>query len=175
MTIENRERPSQHGAILGEALAMIAAFGRKDLHFPLPEMCLTCAFREGCMTNQMAGTGKVALDCVLGLDPDRFACHHAMKEGEPSKLCVGYVAASLAPPSIVREVVLECNRRLNEMKNGDTDEIREAFDRWRGEVDPDAKMNDYELARAYEKSPLRRTPIEDARKEYEAAKEKTHE
>lgn len=145
-----RERPSRHGQILGDALALIAMAGRKDAPMDLPEMCLTCAFRQGCMTNQMAATGKVALDCVLGIDKDRFACHHGMKEGQPSKLCVGYMAARLAPYSFTKEVLVALAKELGAQTG--PDEVRAAFDVWLAEIDPDGKMDDYQLARAHAKS-----------------------
>lgn len=144
-----RERPSLHGKILGDALALLARAGRRDAPMELPECCLTCAFREGCMTNQMAATGKMALDCVLGIDPDRFACHHGMKDGEPTKLCVGYIAATMAPWSFAKEVVAAVAADLEAMKNDDADEIRTAFDAWHNKIDPERKMDDYQLARAY--------------------------
>lgn len=146
--MSERERPSLHGKILGEALALLAAAGRKDAPMEIPEGCLTCAFRPGCMTNQMAATGKTALDCVLGIDPDRFACHHGMKDGQPSKLCVGYIAATLAPWSFTKEVLAAVKVDLDAMPDG-PDEIRAAFDAWHNEVDPERKMDDYQLARAY--------------------------
>lgn len=152
---DERERPSKHGAILGQALALIAMAGRRDVPFELPEMCATCAFRDGCMTNQMAATGKVALDCVLGIDKDRFACHHGMKDGEPSKLCVGYVTARLAPWSITKEILVELQKDLDGIEGAD--EVRAAFDVWLDEIDPDRKKNDYELARAFERSGLRQS------------------
>jgi hypothetical protein len=145
-----RERPSRHGAILGAALALLAKLGRRDAPFEIPEYCATCAFREGCMTNQMAATGKVALDCVLGIDPDRFACHHGMKDGEPSKLCVGYIAARLAPWSLTREVLLAMKAELDEaIAKDDPDAVRAAFDAWLDSVDPKREKNDYQLAREY--------------------------
>ena len=149
--MSKRERPSRHGAILGEALSKIAAAGRAYSPTELPDACLTCAFREGCMTNQMAATGMVALNCVIGIDPDRFACHHGMKDGEPSKLCVGYVAAILAPFSFTKEVLCELADKLNTQCG--PDEVRAEFDAWLSETDPDGKMDDYQLARAYAATP----------------------
>lgn len=150
MTIE-RERPSQHGKILGEALALIAAAGRRDAPFELPPMCATCAFREGCMTNQMAATGKVALDCVLGIDLDRFACHHGMKDGQPGKLCVGYIAARLAPWSFTKEVLATLAKEIAGIGDG-PDEVRAAFDAWLSKVDPKREKDDYQLAREFSRT-----------------------
>ena len=72
------DKPSSYGAILGDALALIAAAGRRDMPpgTTIADTCLTCAFREGALPNRMGGTTKMALDCVLGIDRDRFACHH---------------------------------------------------------------------------------------------------
>lgn len=143
------DRPSRHGAILGDALALLAAAGRKDSPVELPECCLTCAFRPGTMPNQTAGTGKMALDCVLGIDKDRFACHHGMKEGQPQKLCVGYVAAVLAPWSFTKEVIGAVHAELGEIKDGDPDDVRATFDAWYLEFEPDGKLDVYQIARAY--------------------------
>lgn len=154
--MSERERPSQHGAILGQALALLEQAGRKDAPFELPDMCLTCAFRPDTMTNQMASTGLVALNCVLGVDTDRFACHHGLKDGEPTKLCVGYIAARLAPFTLTREILFELGKRLDEQEG--PDEVRAAFDAWVSEIDPDRKMNDYQLARAHASARARTSP-----------------
>lgn len=148
-TESERERPSAHGKILGQALAMIAAIGRRDAPFEIPDCCLTCAFREGCMTNQMAATGKAALDCVLGIDKDRFSCHHGMKDGEPTKLCVGYIAARMAPWSQIVMILETLKKEMDSLAGAGPDDVRAAFDAWVAELDPQHKMNDYELARAF--------------------------
>lgn len=144
----NGARPSRHGAILGDALALLAAAGRKDAPMDLPECCLTCAFRPGTLPNATAETGKMALDCVLGIDRDRFACHHGMKEGQPRKLCSGYVAAVLAPWSFTKEVIEAVTQEMDATKDS-PDDVRAAFDAWRVETDPDGAMDVYQLARAY--------------------------
>lgn len=116
------DRPSRHGALLGQALAEISDDGRALASEPLPDTCFTCAVRAGCMTNQMASTGLVALNCVLGIDEDPFACHHGMKDGEPTKLCAGYMAAKLASYEFVRTTLIHLNERLDAMAG--PDEIR---------------------------------------------------
>lgn len=148
---EERDRPSRHGALLGEALALLAERGRLEAPPELPEPCLTCAFRQGCMTNQMASTGLVALNCTLGIDPDNFACHHGLKDGEPTRLCAGFIAAKLAPFSFAQDVLVDLNRRLNAQEG--PDQVRAAFDAWLAEVDPERKMNDYQLARVHAGNP----------------------
>jgi hypothetical protein len=144
----SREKPSRHGKMLGDALALLAAAGRKDAPMPIPECCLTCAFRPGAMPNEMAGTEKSALDCTLGIDRDRFACHHGMKAGQPSRLCFGYVAAILAPWSFTKEVMNALKDDLDSMGDG-PDEVRAAFDVWLAKTDPQGTMDQYQLARAY--------------------------
>jgi hypothetical protein len=67
------DRPSFHGKMLGEALALMAELGRREAPMPIPDNCLTCAFRRGTMPNETAGTGVIALNCVLRIDKDRFA------------------------------------------------------------------------------------------------------
>jgi hypothetical protein len=147
-----RDRPSRHGKILGEALAVIAAAGRTAAPEVLPDLCATCAFREGCMSNQMASTGVMALNCVLGIDPAQFACHHGMKEGNPTKLCVGYLASLLAPFEVTKAVLLELTKRLD--AQGGPDDVRAAFDAWFAEVDPAGEMDVYKVARLFSRSPL---------------------
>lgn len=146
--MKERERPSKHGKILGESLSLLAAAGRKDAPMEIPECCLTCAFRPGCMTNQMAATGKTALDCVLGIDPDRFACHHGMKDGQPSKICVGYIAARLAPWSFTKDVLIAMQAELDKI-DGSPDEVRAAFDAWWAQCDPQQDLDVYQQARAF--------------------------
>lgn len=89
----------------------------------------------------------MALDCVLRIDRDRFACHHGMKEGEPKKLCAGYVAALLAPFSEVKEILAAFRDELAGIDDGN-DEVRAAFDKWIDRSDPEHKMDVYEAARA---------------------------
>lgn len=146
---ESRDRPSAHGAILGEALSDLAKAGRVGIA-DFPEMCATCAFREGAMSNQMASTGKVALDCVLGIDADDFGCHHGMEDGKPTKLCAGFMAAKNAPFRVVLAAVQTVHTRLAALT--ETDEIRAAFDAWHAEVNPADKLDVYQLGRAYEKA-----------------------
>lgn len=141
--------PSKHGALLGSALAIIAEVGRRDFPGELAPMCATCAFREGSLPNQVAGTVKIAFDIVMGVDKDRFGCHHGMAEGKPKKLCVGYVAASIAPYSFIKDVMVEMYKELAIMKETDPDEIRDTFEAWVTTVDPDHKMDVYQLARAW--------------------------
>ena len=145
------DRPSHHGALLGDVLALLADLGERDSPVPLGERCATCAFRKGSVPNQTAGTGMVALNCTLGIDPDRFACHHGMKDGEPSKLCVGWMAARLAPWSKVKELFGLLHQSLHD--EPENDEVRAAFDAWLLKTDPDGKMDVYEVARAALRAP----------------------
>lgn len=151
------DRPSRHGKLLGAALSTISAIGRRDAPMPIPDCCLTCAFREGTLPNETAGTGKIALDIVLGIDRDRFACHHDMKDGQPKKICVGYIAALLAPFSEVRAILEAFYDELKQIDDTTPDDVRLAFDAWLHIADPDQRMDVYEAARAYAKHLLAQT------------------
>lgn len=140
------DRPSQHGAILGQALADIAKAGRSG-HPDFPDMCATCAFREGTLPNRMGGTGKIALDCLLGIAGDGFACHHGMKEGAPTKICAGYLAAQLAPYPVVMAAVSTVSARLKTLPPEDA--ALADFKAWIAEVDPTGEMDVYQQARAF--------------------------
>jgi hypothetical protein len=143
------ERPSQHGAILGEALSDLTKAGAIGLPELLDLRCATCAFREGTMPNQMAATGKVALDCVLGVDKDEFACHHGMKGDWPTKICAGYVAAKKAPFSVLKSTLATVAARLGNLPSDDA--VRAKYDAWKAGHDPEGKLDVYQLARAYAK------------------------
>lgn len=147
ISVADRDRPSSHGKLFGEVLAEIAAEGRKHATAFSFEMCLTCAFREGCMTNQCTATGIMALNCIVGIDPDDFACHHGMKDGAPTKLCAGYLAAKLAPFEFTREALIRMMARLDGFEG--PDQVRADYDAWRASIDPEGKMDAYQLARAY--------------------------
>lgn len=145
----SRERPSTHGAILGEALARIA----ESVTGELPqECCATCAFRRGCMTNLMASTGLVAFACAVGADPDPFACHHGMKDGEPTKICAGWLACQLADFDTVKAVGAWLTGQLARLGDGQPDPIREAVDAWLARVDPADRLDDYQRGRLYLKA-----------------------
>lgn len=141
-----RDRPSNHGAILGEAISAIMDEGRK-VDPTIPDCCLTCAFKPGVMTNQMATTGLEAYKCAIGVDDAPFGCHHGLSEGMPTRLCAGYAAARLAPFDAVKRISAEMAERIKDLP--EHDHIRADFDAWWQAVDPDRKMDNYQLARAY--------------------------
>lgn len=142
----DRECPSTHGKILGDTLANMAEAG-KALHPDFPEPCLTCAFRRGCMTNMMAVTGLVAMKCTIGADTDRFACHHGMNDGTPTRICVGYLLAKSVPFDFVQAEMAKLSENIKEIPSDD--HIRASFDAWAAERDPNRELDDYALARAY--------------------------
>jgi hypothetical protein len=150
---KNAERPSAHGRLGGQYLSALADCGRRRLPpgTTLPEMCVDCAFRLGTMPNQMGATIKSAIDCVLGIgdhaDED-FACHHGMRDGHPTKICAGYVAALLATPEFKKQGVIWLAGELDKLSESH-DPIRIAFDTWLSTIDPERKMDNYQLARAY--------------------------
>lgn len=106
------------------------------------------------MTNQMAGTGLEALKCATGADPAPFGCHHGMKDGQPNKVCAGWLAALVAPPEVVAAVGDRLLAAINSLEG--PDEVREAFDAWIAKVDPDNRLDDYQRGRLYLRSELAR-------------------
>lgn len=160
MSETNRDRPSQHGAILGEALTEIMEAGRA-VDPSIPDCCLTCAFKPGTMTNQMATTGIEAFKCAVGVDDSPFGCHHGLNDGMPTKLCAGFVAARLAPFGDVQRISEGLAAKIADIP--EHDQIRAEYDAWWKSVDPDRAMDNYQLARLYarEFSPL--NPMEAGR------------
>lgn len=95
------QRPSAHGAALGKALAdMTDAIATRAPQ--LDTRCASCAFRQGTIPNQMAGTLLDALNIVVGADPATFMCHDGpgIVSGRcaPTTICAGYALARLATP-----------------------------------------------------------------------------
>lgn len=150
-----RERPSSYGARVGAAIAEIAS----SVTGTLPSgCCATCAFRPGCMTNQMAATTLIAFKCAVGADPSPFGCHHGMKDGEPQKPCAGWLASQVADFDTVKEIAGRLAEDLKAIPTG-PDVVREKFDAWIAKVDPAGAMNDYERGRLYLKAfPVATTP-----------------
>lgn len=143
------ERPSRHGAIMGQALIALADADREASGVNPDQMCATCAFRPGAMTNQMAATGLIAYKCAIGADPAEFACHHSMKDGETTRLCTGYLMARAAPFETVRAISEGVCTGLDLADGPDT--IRDDFDAWLAKVDPDNQLDNYRRARLYAK------------------------
>jgi len=140
------DRPSMHGKILGDFLADLATRGQA-IDPEIPDPCATCAFIKGTAPNMTAGTGSMALDCTLGTDTDRFACHHGMQDGQPTKVCNGYLAAQRA----LRDE--STWQKIHPIKSDDPDEIRAAFDVWYLEYQANGGSGDdiYKIARDYQK------------------------
>jgi hypothetical protein len=133
----DRQRPSLHGQILGQALADIAKAGG------IGTTCADCAFREDCMTNTMAATLSDALTC-LATDGE-FGCHHGLVNGVPTKMCAGMAAARRAPSSVIFSALQTAHARLANLPAEDP--IRASFDVWMAEHDPEGRMNDYQISR----------------------------
>lgn len=150
-----RDRPSEHGAILGQTMAKIAEDGRQRLieqGMDVPPLCGTCAFREGCMTNMMAGTLVHAMRIVAGVDDSPFGCHHGMDDGKPTQLCVGYITAKAAAFDFVKKAYEEMGEKIEaRCKSDEPDLVRDAFDLWISRVDPDDLLDDYQRSRLYTK------------------------
>lgn len=152
------DRPSMHGKYLGEALVLIARAGRKALAARVirddenvgadaTEPCLTCAFRSGTVANMSGGTGLLALNCALKIDENEFACHHGLKDGEPTRICAGYALAVVAPFAETKEIVKAMYDQLRLLgdseRDGYVDAVRADFDAWYAGVDPDGEMDAY--------------------------------
>ncbi len=144
------DRPSRHGRLLGDLLSRLAAAGaaaRGDEI--LAFMCSTCAFRAGSLPNASAGTALTAFNCAARIDPDPFCCHHGMKDGEPQRLCAGYVAAQSAPFEFLKAETARLHEALGFIDDISGDDVRDAFDSWADQIDPDNKLDVYELARRW--------------------------
>lgn len=146
--VVGRDRPSRHGAALGKALARLADAGNGP---DLPERCAGCGLRDGTYANQCAATVKEALNCVVGVEPGPFACHHGMVDGEPTRMCAGYAAASRVPQHLARPIIVGVLAELDAVRDT-PDPIRERIDQWIATVDPEGKLNDYQRARLYERA-----------------------
>lgn len=115
------QKPSEHGRILGAEFARLAD-AMAPAHPEIPERCKTCAFREGTIPNQSAGTLLEAMHCVLGTDPAPFGCHQGLKDGVPTKLCAGYVLAKLAPFEDVKAGLARVRAKLDALPAGEADD-----------------------------------------------------
>ncbi len=108
------QRPSNHGRALGLELARLAD-AMVEAYPEIPDRCKTCAFREGTIPNQMAGTLVEALNCVVGLDPANFGCHQTLDtSGLPTTLCAGYILARLAPFNDVKQALIRVTEKLDD-------------------------------------------------------------
>ena len=142
------DRPSRHGALLGDVLVLLAEAGNVgDVEGILDFMCASCAFRGGSIPNTSVGTALTAFNCAIGVDPDRFACHHGMKDGQPQKLCAGYLAAKNAPFEVLKAETVKLQAALSDL--GDGDNTRDEFDKWADEIDPEYKLDVYEISRRW--------------------------
>lgn len=147
-TVDGRgDRPSRHGALMGDLLAKLAEAGaRDDLDGILEFMCVTCAFRRGSLPNTSAGTALIAYKCAIGADPDPFGCHHGMVDGKPERLCAGYLAAQKAPFDLVKSATQKLHEALADLGH---DDVQAEFDEWADRIDPDNKLDVYVLARKW--------------------------
>lgn len=73
-----------------EAETKIRAMGLEP-----PDRCASCAFRAGTIPNTKAlATGFDALKCLVEDHP--FGCHHDKKDGQPTRLCAGFLMIQAA-------------------------------------------------------------------------------
>lgn len=80
--------PTPEGAELGRHLARFAD-QEEAAHPDAPKRCGDCAFRAGTLPNQCPQTLMDAVKCTMEGEP--FHCHLGMRDGEPTRLCAGYL------------------------------------------------------------------------------------
>ncbi len=92
-TKPRRNLPTPEGRELGQHLArfITVELPKYTERFPnAPEMCKSCAFRNGTQPNGCPGTVMDALKCVVEMEP--FLCHEKLDvEGKPYFYCQGWV------------------------------------------------------------------------------------
>lgn len=80
--------PTPEGAELGRHLARFADQEEAKFADP-PKRCHDCAFRAGTIPNGCEQTLMDAVKCTFEGEP--FYCHNGMRDGEPTRLCAGYL------------------------------------------------------------------------------------
>lgn len=79
------------GKMLSERVQPV--FDYAKAHGAEDPRCKSCAFREGTLPNKCADTVLDATKCMLeGIE---FHCHCDMVDGQPTKLCAGWVASRI--------------------------------------------------------------------------------
>lgn len=141
----DRARPSTHGAILGRVLSNWAEQGAIADE---PPPCSGCAFRSGAIANRLAPTVREAMDCTIGVDPAGFGCHKGMKDGTPTRACLGWLAARRYVAENFERATKDLGRAAADVAlcNGKPNEVRADFEIFLDLVDPDRALDDYALA-----------------------------
>jgi len=89
------------------------------------------------------------MHCALGTDPEPFGCHHGLaRDGQPTKLCGGYLVARQASREAFLEALEGAAKTLDHIE-GLPDKVRADFDAWATTADTEGKMDVYQVARAY--------------------------
>lgn len=90
-------QPSPEGEMLGKEVARMTAAPLAMFRETFPDEpgpCSECAFVAGTVPNRCLATVANALKCAVEREP--FYCHKGLADdGEPLRLCAGYVAANL--------------------------------------------------------------------------------
>lgn len=100
----------------------------------------------------MAGQTMIdAMNVLAGVDGDAFGCHHGMTEGQPVKACINWqIAAERASRdelfAAIKSVIIPPD---DEPEN---DPVGQYVAKWAAEVDPEQKLDSYQLARLWEKT-----------------------
>lgn len=99
--------PSPEGRVLGEQLARLTDKAEPALRAQFPnhkERCKRCAFTQGTVPNGCLPTVMDVLKCVI--DDIPFHCHQQFDDsGVPTDLCAGWVIASSACDSKLRDLM----------------------------------------------------------------------
>jgi hypothetical protein len=88
-----------------------------------------------------------ALNIVLGIDDAEFGCHHGLKDGKPTRLCAGALAAKQAPFPVLKSIVSTLKQRLTALDG--PDHVRAEFDEWVKRHDPEGRLDVYQQARLF--------------------------
>lgn len=143
-----RRGTSTGAARLGAALADLAEKHRQPGD---PSPCATCGLKKGTLPN-MAGQTMIDAMHVLVGNHDAFCCHRGLTNDadEPTHICVNYLIATRASRdellAAIKSVVIPPN------DDPENDPVGQYVMKWAAEVDPDGKMDAYQLARLWEKT-----------------------
>lgn len=93
-------QPTPEGAELGHELARLTlgCIERQREQFPhAPGPCGECAYIAGTLPNQTLSTVADALKAAVEGTP--FYCHKGLVDGEPTRLCLGWLATQTTEES----------------------------------------------------------------------------
>jgi hypothetical protein len=100
----------------------------------------------------MAGQTMIdAMNVLAGVDGDAFGCHHGMEDGQPRKACINWqIAAERASRDELLAAIQTVAMPMDDAPENDP--VGQYVAKWAAEVDPERKMDAYQLARVWEKT-----------------------